>query len=210
MEQKVLIFDCGCCGAVLEQRIRDALPVEVERVVVEIGRDESGRISAREGLYKQIERYIGMAEVIVIADPILALTILADLRSRFLSQKFVGYEGNLDELTKGAREILILAPWALRRTEAYQRMKARCEHVGITEPDCEKWLQATKYRNRLTLPDLSNEIKIGVRVLVLNEGLLEKRDRLEEIIGWRGELIDFEEDITKKVQKVCGLTKWVV
>ena len=209
MNKKVLIFDCGFCGAELEQRIRDALPVEVERITIKTKHNNTEVMSTRRDICDEVELYVGVADVIVITNPILASSILSELREKFPGQKFVGYDGDSSEAISGASELLILAPVSLRRTEAYQWIKAKYNGIDVVEPDCEKWIQATKYRNKLTSSSLLDEVKIGVRVLVLYEDLLLRRDRLKEIIGWRGEIINFEEDITKKVGKACGLTKWV-
>ena len=210
MKQKVLVFDCGFCGAELERRIRDALPVEVSRVVAKMRRSDDGAAGVTRDICDEIEPYVGTVDVIVITNPILASGTLAELREKFPDQKFVGYDGNLSKTISGASRLLILAPASLRRTEMYQGMKVKCDNIDIVEPDCDRWIRATRYQNKLTLPDLSDEIKIGARVLILHEGLLLKRNRLKEIIGWRGEIINLEEDITWRVGKACGLTKWVV
>lgn len=214
MEQEVLIFDCGnFWGKKIEGHIKEELPVKVRRVEIDWNQDveKEAFLDVVDKICEKIETYIGTVEVIVIADPELALIALASLRAKYGEQKFVGYEGNLGELTYEANKVLIFAPVGLRRMEMYQKMKVQCSVGKVIEPRYEKWLSATRCNNRLTLPrDFTKEITIGMKVFILQRGLLAKRERLKELMGWRGELIDISEGITREVKEQCGLVKWVI
>lgn len=205
MKRKVLIFDCGFGEELIEKRIKERLPVDTERIIIRGGQNISDVVKEIEG---KVQNRIGCVDVVVIAHPGLALMMLKNLKQRYLGQKFVGYNGEIDSHVVGAKGVLILAPVELRRTEQYQKMKVQCGVERVVEPSCERWLKAVSCKNKLTLPDLSGEIGAGIKVFVLQEKLLLRKKKIEKIVGWRGEVVDLTNKIVRDVGEQCGLTKW--
>ena len=98
-------------------------------------------------------------------------------------------------------------PNRIGRTEAYQRLKAKCQSIEINESDGQRWVEVVKSEQRLKDTELGEEIEKvrNGKLIVYNSKLLMMRHRLEERVGWKVEVADFFEPMMETLSQSLGL-----
>ena len=222
MLHKVIVFDCEWLDEHgvepplepddnVKEYIEKELLVEVKEVSTDVfGHKVLLNYDARVSEIIQIvsamvEPHIGEAEVYVIANPGVAFMTLSSLRRQYPGVKFVGYEGDITKLVDKARELMIFAPRAIQRSEEYQMIKARCDGVVITEPDHTVWARAAECHNILTRPKLIDDADSGIKVLIMHPSLLHKKQGVQNVLGWHGEVVDTRKEIVEAIRKELSL-----
>ena len=147
---KVVVFDGGYGGEIFADFLEQSLPV-VETIRV-IDWRNAGRLlesprKARRVAKDALRPYIGRADLVVIANHLVALTGLKYLRKVFPKQEFIGLElpelkeHGPDWLKAKEREteskLIVLTTEALRKTLEFQKYLFRLKRraVVITEDD---------------------------------------------------------------------------
>ncbi len=193
--KKVLIFDYGFSGWKLGSLIEKEFPVEVKRLI--IGGEEvlhhQTNWEIRENAKVALEPFVGNVDVIILANPLVAMIAEDYLKLEFPEQKFIGYGWNLPDLVRDTKQVLVIAPERLGRTEQYQKMKAECQGVNIKETDSQRWLDLVKSDINLEDTDLIEDIKglTGGKMVLYNARLVLMENRLKEKVKWKVEVVDF-------------------
>lgn len=205
----ILIFDYGFSGYLLSNEIEDMLMVEVKRITAGSDKDllDKSNYEIIEEMEKELGRYIGLVDVIVIANPIVSMIAKESLESIYPEQLFVGYGWDMPELLKDTKKALVLAPSRMARIGAYQRIKAECDQTDIIESDSNLWLDIIKedidIEDTVLMPEI--EKAVGGKIIIYNSGLLMMRRRLTEKVGWKVEVVDFFNPMIEKLCRVLNL-----
>lgn len=205
---KVLVYDWGWGGGVIGKYIEDELGVKTARVIDQGGMAllDSSAAEVCAHVEKALLPYIGTAEVIVLGNPTVTVLTEEHLRWKFPRQKFVGFGLDLDAVAKGAERAIVLAPMRIRRTEKYQMMKARCEETEIWEPDSEKWMLMAQKRidGRAEVEEAMHGMT-QAKVVVYHPKVVLLQRQLEELVGWRGEVVDMKPGMVEELKKALDI-----
>ena len=204
---KVLVYggkkNALSIGQFLEQRI----PVEVN---VMTSRMEFSELSTAQ-IVKETEdalcSQIGRNELIVLADPLDAVVAEETLRTRYPRQKFVCYGQGLTRIIQRLEAVYILVALKIRRLELYQRIKAQCQKTEIRETEGQEWKKLIENRRR-TKEEVMRTVRLaqGAPIVVFHPDF--SCSEIKEIVDWRNEVIDLEEEILKSAKAELGLMKW--
>lgn len=206
---EVLVFDCDGGGKAILDYLEDEMPVDISYLKSGNWYDFE-KMSSRE-IYDLVKReltaYIGRYKAIVLASPTVSVVVKERLEKEYPRQKFVGCGGaELIRELKGVRSVVMLIPEKMKRVREYQQLKARCQKYTIIEPNCERWSKLLDdgwmgvNKLRVELGEVN-----GSRVVIYHPGIMEKTERLQEVFGWRGELIDARKEILKGVKAGLGM-----
>ena len=193
--KKVLIFDYGFSGWKLGSLIEKEFPVEVKRLIIGGEEDLHHQTNweIRENAKVALEPFVGNVDVIILANTLVAMIAEDYLKLEFPEQKFIGYGWNLPDLVRDTKQVLVIAPERLGRTEQYQKMKAECQGVNIKETDSQRWLDLVKSDINLEDTDLIEDNKglTGGKMVLYNARLVLMENRLKEKVKWKVEVVDF-------------------
>lgn len=198
MLKKVVVFDSGMGGGVIGDLIEDELPVEVVRVNdlknAPYGERSEGEI--RDLTEKAISPYIGEADVIVLAEPEVALSAEEFLQRKYPDQPFVGYGLELPRLLRREKRVRILTTAAVQRTAKYQEMKADCTETKITERECSGWVKEfARYGeiDRATEDEMINDALAGFKnglIILYATDMIRVKERIRKRFKWRANVVD--------------------
>lgn len=206
---EVLVFDYDGSGETIANYLEEEMPICISCLKSNTLYDFE-KMSSREiyeGVKDELSAYVGRYKTIVLASPMISIVVKERLEKAFPRQKFIGCGGlELMEGLKNTENIVMLIPDKMKRIKEYQELKARCQKSVIEEPDCDKWVElldsgwigADKLRAEL-------DEKCESRVVVYHPEIMAKTDRLQEVFGWRGELIDAREEILCGVKAGLGM-----
>lgn len=203
--KKVLIFDYGFLGWKLGNLIEKEFPVEVKRLIIggeeELHHQTNWEI--RENTKAALAPFIGNVDVIILANPLVAMIAEDYLKLEFPEQKFIGYGWNLPDLVKDTKQVLVVVSERLGKTEQYQKIKAKCHGVDIKEADSQRWLDIVKSDIELEDTDLMDDIKglAGGKMVLYNAKLVLMENRLKEKVKWKVEVVDFFETIIEILER---------
>ncbi len=201
--RRVIVFDTGWGGEILAERLEMTLPVEVVKVIPwRDGILEEGR-SAGE-IRKVVERrlreggFLGTKDVVVFAEPGVALAVKEYLERKYPNQAFVGGLTKIE--TKRKERIMLLATPGLRGREEYQKWKMG---LGETvEPECSGWAEKIQDGE---LKD--EEVRKTVRgfgkgiIVILSTNFIDVRRTIERATWRQARVVDLSKRI---VREVCG------
>ena len=135
---KVVVFDGGFGGELFADYIEKELAVvDVIRVIVwrDLEKLTKSPKAARQVTETALARYIGRADVIVIANHLVSTLDLKYFRYKYPQQKFLGFSFPLPK-TKTA---VVLTTKALRSSLAY-RVMIRKTKTKVKTVDCDNWV----------------------------------------------------------------------
>ena len=205
----VLIFDYGFSGYLLGNEIEENLPVVVKRITAGTQQDLLEKTNWDIIMESEmiLTRYVNRVDAIILANPIVSMIAKEYLEIEHPNQLFIGYGWDLPKLVKDTEKALILVPNRIGRTEAYQRLKAKCQSIEINESDGQRWVEVVKSEQRLKDTELGEEIEKvrNGKLIVYNSKLLMMRHRLEERVGWKVEVADFFEPMMETLSQSLGL-----
>lgn len=209
---KAVVLDSGWGGEMFADFLEGELKmIEVERV-----------IDWREGAYAELTHekikllveaaakpYVGKVAVIVLASYVATVVALEELKTKYPTQRFVGFEPKLSEkLVKkeGRRRVLMLACDLVRESREYLKEKERLKRFEIIEPCCQDWTRQVddgemdEKKARIGLAG-TGEIDI---VLLYGTNFLDMKELLEKIYGWGVWVVD---DFQRVLREVCAALK---
>lgn len=203
--KRVVVFDTGWGGELLAEKLAEALPYEIEKVIPwRDGTLEEGRSAAE--IRRLVERRLAEANclteecVIVLAEPGVALAAKAYLERKYPQTRFIGGLMGL----KPAEKMLVLATPGLRSREEYQLWRARSQEV--VEPDCTGWAEKI-YDGELDERTVRAAVE-GYRegtVMILSTNFIDVRNVVEKEVGRRVKVVDLSNKIVRKVCSELGL-----
>lgn len=205
MENKILVYDCSMYGQAVCNFLERKLPIRTERIVDEADLQE---MSDREILWrvaKKLRPYVGKVPGIVIASPLVVTVVGEELEKIFPRQKFIYLGKDIPSDVGRAEKIGVFVSDRIRRTERYQMMKAACQDAWIDEFNCDKWLRLME-QGWWGQEKIAKELrhKLGVKVILYDQALLLREKQVEEVVDWRGELVDMKSEIIRPLKKVMG------
>lgn len=150
---------------------------------------------------------IGRNEVIVLADPLDALATEEILKNRYPEQKFVGYGHGIARLIKRLKAVYVVVAQKIRRMEVYQRIKAECQQTEIRESDGWEWKELIE-NGTPGKEEIMEKVRSaqGAPIVVFHPEV--PCFRMKEVVDWRNEVIDMEEELLKSVKVELGLKNW--
>ena len=201
---RILVYGSRKSVWAIARFLESELPIETEKLISAMEFEGACSAEIDEGTENELRDKIGRYDVIVLADPINALKMNERLNRKYPKQKFVGYGWGLARMIKKYRTIFILASREVRRTEEYQKMKAECQGVEIMESDGGGWIELIRGKCP-TKEEIMERVKsaCGAPILVLHQGL--PWNEVREIVDWRGEVVDMEEQILAGIKAELGL-----
>ena len=196
MLKKVVVFDNQSSG--VGDMIEDELPVEVVRITdaKNTSYAEKNESEIRELTLNALEPYLDKADLIVLAEPEVALAAEEFLRRKFPRQQFVGYGWELPKLLKRAKNVRVLTTPAVRRMARYQAMKAECPGVRFSERECLGWetsLSSPGALDRAVEDELIEHAKEGFSggiVVIYTTSMIHLENRLRQAFRWRATVVD--------------------
>lgn len=139
---KVVVFDSGYGGELFADRLKDEFPlIEIIRVIDWRNSDTylKNPRKARLAAEKALRPYIGRANLIVVANYLLASTSLKYFEHKYKSQNFLGLELPYPGISKRKRTT-ILTTKAMARTISYHNYLFRLK--GKTDTIClDHWVE---------------------------------------------------------------------
>ena len=201
MKEKILVYDCSFFGQKLRNYCRKELEVQVELVMDVFRPQEMSDREICRHVAEKLTPYVGAKRAILIVNPLVVSVVVGELEKIFPEQIFVYYGGSLDGEICSSDKVAILALERVRRSQRYQAQKAAYQGVEISELDCEKWVDLID-RGWMGRDELFDEFRhrLGVKVLIYHQALLLREKKIEEVVDWRGEMID----VKKGVLLECG------
>ena len=209
--QEILVIYFGRMGLDVGGYLERELPIRVRSIVLgrEVNWTGQNKRTLEMKAVELVRPYVGTVKVIVIANPVVALITGATLRREFPQQKIVGYEQGLAELLRETQRIFVLAPKEIRAAEQYQQLKAENSSTQVVEPDPTRWRWIIE-RGWLAADEKIKEIENlhGGKVVVFDTEMLPLMRDVEDMVGWRGEVVDLREKIVVMLKEELGLTAW--
>lgn len=143
---KVLIFDSGKGGEYVAQQAMHYFPeIEFDSLADTEGMPYGNKSPEKiiQCATKALEPVINNYEVIVIACHTLTQVGIENLRRRFPTKKFVGFDPGIKKaFSLGFREVCVLATPATLKSDRYKTIKNSLDFKKVTEPDCSGWATA--------------------------------------------------------------------
>lgn len=207
--RKIIVCSFGTFSQRVCRFLERELPVKVTSVIdIRDLRDRTNR-EIREIVEEVVEPHVGEAEIIVIMDPLATVVALDYIKSKFPEQKFVGYGQGMTKMVRELKRVFVLVPERIKRLEPYQRIKAACQGTEICELDQQRWAFLVN-RGWLVKEEAIKEASCvnGGKVVIYDNELLAKEQRVEEMVGWRGEVTDMKEEMLESLKEMMGLTGW--
>ena len=191
MLKKVVVFDSGFAGGVISEMVEQELPVTVIRAHDREHAPYAERSEAeiREMTEKALSGFIGRVDLIVLAEPEVALSAGEFLKRKYPEQKFVGYGRELTRVLRRGRafgEVRVLTNRAVRRTTRYQEMKAACADVKVSES--------------VTLDKFS-----AGTVVIYATNLLRQKAELKRRTPWQVSVIDMRDSLLRDACRALEL-----
>lgn len=196
MKDKVLVYDCSLFGQTVGQFLEKELSVKVEQVMDVFDPQRMSDRDICERVAKEIEPYIGKVIGVVIANPLIVSVVVGELEKIFPEQRFVYYGKAFSGDVSKINRMAMLAQERIRRTERYQASKAAFQEVEIEELNCGKWIGMID-NGWIGQEDIIAEFrhKLGTKIVLYHQALLMRERKLEEIVDWRGELVDMKKEL---------------
>lgn len=182
--------------------------LEVKKVIAERDFNDLSTVGILRETEEDLKDMIGWNELIVLANPLSAIIAGKDLVRKYPKQKFVWYGQGIEQTVRKFERLCILTSQKIRRLETYQRMKARCQEIKITEPDPGGWKEITE-KDKVEKEEIMEKVKSaqGAPIVVFDSEL--SFTKVREVVDWRGEVIDMEKGLLLAVKMVLGLKKWM-
>lgn len=186
-------------AAFLEKEI----PIEVNKLVVKKKFLEMSMAEVMRKTENDLYNLIGKNDLIILTDPMDVMVTGEELRRRYPEQKFVYYGQGLERVVRKLKMIYILTSQKIRRSEAYQRMKARCQDMEIIEPDSVGWIEMMK-KKWVDKEEIAEKVKSvqGAPIIVFHPEL--SLAKMKALIDWRGEVVDIEKVLLTSVKAELG------
>ena len=208
MENKILVYDCSLFGQALGRFLERELGVEVERIVDLAKINEMSDREICQHVAKKIKPFIGKVAGVVIASPLVVSVVASELEKIFPEQEFVYLGKNMAEGIKGSNRIAVLTPPRIRRTERYQVRKAAFQEAEVEELNCKEWLNLMDkgWWGEKKIENCFRH-KLGMKVVIYHQAMLLREKEVEEIVDWRGELVDGREEMLLSLRGVIKRNK---
>lgn len=209
---KVVVFDGGYGGEFFADRLQEDLPVlEIIRVIDWRHADEilKNPRRARRVAERALRPYIDKADLIILANHLLAMTSLRYFRRKYKQQKFIGLKlKKPDSFIK--RDVLIMTTTAVTRTIKYYNFLFRARRR--TKTLClDSWPnkiddgELTEVEIRNTLEDFSKKRRFFPGEVVL--GCAQFEDVKAEIKNVLGANLKIYDSYDETVRVVCQMLK---
>lgn len=207
--REIIVYDFEFGSQELADYLERELPVVVTRMIDPRKISECDNREVQEMVVEAVRPYIGRAEVIVVTNPLVVAVALERLRGEFPRQIFVGYGQKMEGLISRMEKVFVLAPGRMKRMEMYQKMKAKCQETEINELDPARWMGLIK-RGWLAKEEMTEEAKRlgGAKVVIIDPEMVVYEQKVEEMVGWRGEVVDMKAELLRQVKTEMGLEKW--
>lgn len=195
---RVLICDSCCAATEIGEYIESELPVKTEEVIVQPGDD-----SIKERVEEAIAKNIAEVDIVVISNPLIAANTGKCLVQKYPAKKFIFYGSNLPEIVKSSKSVMLLTPKRLRTTKYHQMMKAECQEQEIEELDYDRWMNIASCNPFKITDEVKNEMNKfkGRTIILCSSESLWAKDRLENIISWRAEIVDLKQGIINELKE---------
>jgi len=201
--EKILVYDCSLFGQLLCKYLEKELPVQAEQIVDKIEIQDMSDREICERVVKKIKPYIGKVIGVIIANPLIVTVVAGELEKIFPRQKFIYCGKNILSEIDGTGRVAIFATDRVKRTERYQMLKASCQEMQIDEYDCDEWLKMLD-KGWLGQDEIMKEFrhKLGMKLVIYYQPMLVRESKLEEVVDWRGEVIDMKKKILLPLQQM--------
>ena len=203
--RRVIVFDTGWGGELLADRLEEVLPGEVVRVIPwrdGILEEERSASAIRRLTEQRLAGggFLGTKDIIVLAEPGVALAAKDYLKRKYPEQVFIG--GLMG--VKPRRKMMVLATPGLKSREEYQIWKAEAEEV--TEPECKGWAEKI-YDGELKDEEVTRAVK-GFQdgtVMILSTNFIDVRKVIERATWRRAKVVDLSKEIVRETCAELGL-----
>ena len=195
---KVLVLDSGWGGEMFADYLEEELMVvEVERLIDwrQGAYAECGYREIRERAEKNLAKYIGKKDVIVLASYALTVAALSYLREKYPWQKFVGFNLCLSQKLKRLREgkhVLVLTSLVVKDSMEYSDERGRLKRFKLTEKCCQDWEKKVddgEFSREFLAKNLAKTKNVDA-VLLYGANFLDFKDEFERIYGWGVQVVD--------------------
>lgn len=202
---KVVVFDSGWGGELFADYIEEEIPIL--EVIREIDwRNAPYGSRSKEEIFRltetAIKKYIGRADIIVIAAYLMTEISLEKLKKKYPEQKFLGFQLRLKKNV--GKKILVLASEALAGTTAFRGLEKTGREVDFARCDgWEKLIDDGEMRRDDLERVLSCEDKNST-VLLGSTHYKDIKTDIEQIFGWQGTVVD---DFQRVLSEMCMALK---
>lgn len=203
---KIIVFDSGWGGDVVADYLEQALPIEIERLIDwkkgSYGEKSVGEIRLLTEM--ALLPHIGKAELIVLAETVVALSAIDYLKKKYPGQIFVGYGRELAEIVRKLSRTMILTTEGTKRLERYQEFKASFSCRELVEPECMGWSE------KIDDGEFSGNVLMDVvgnfrgTVIVYSSGFIDAEAQIMALAGKRVDVIDMRRVL---LRDVCSALK---
>ena len=196
MMNRILVYDCSLFGQALGKFLERELSVGVDVITDTFRPQDVSDREICERVAEKIKPYIGKVAGVVIANPLIVSVVVGELEKIFPGQRFVYYGKAFSRDVSKFNRMAVLAQKRIRRTERYQASKAACQEVEIEELNCGRWIRMID-NGWMGQEEIVSEFrhKLGTKIVIYHQGILMRERKLEEIVDWRGELIDMKKEM---------------
>lgn len=203
---KVVVFDSGWGGEIIGDYLEAELPIEVEKIIDwrhglynEKRPDEIRRL-AEEALRGRIED----VNVVVLAEPIVAIAAKEYLEQRFPKQIFVAYGEEFPELLRRVGEAMILTSEGVKRSDKYKRLRKMWGKKMI-EPECDFWVRKIE-DDMLSSGEVAETLgRYRGVVVIYQTSYIDVESKIKEALGGQAHVVDMKRALLRDVCLALGL-----
>ena len=205
--RRIVVFDTGWGGEIVAERLKMATAGEIAKVIAWQDGNFEERGSAAE-IRWMVERrlkeggYLGTKDVIVLAEPGVALAAKDYLARKYPEQSFVG--GLMGVQPSEKRKMMVLATPGLKRRAEYQEWRAQAGE--IIEPDCDGWAEKI-HDGELDEEEVRKAVEgfEGGVVLILSTNFIDVRRTIERAMWRKAKVVDLSKKIVREACVELGL-----
>ena len=205
---RVLVFDLSWGAMIIGSYIEKEIPVQVKLVIDDKDKYQTATDrKIKEYAVEKISEYAEEVDVIVLADIKVADVAKKCLERRFPGKSFVKYGWDLPEIVEKYEKTMILASNELRETKVHRKMEKRCLGSEVKELDSDKWEKLMK-RDKAEIEEyLDREVGdfTGERLVIGCSKFLLMKSRLEDVLGWKVEVIDMCPGVVAAINECLGM-----
>ena len=202
----ILIYSFGYSAQGICKYLAEELPIPIKVIVDPCKPEQKTNCEIVKIIDEAIKKYVGKFEIIVIANPLVASIAGEYLKTKYCRQKFIMFGQDMSKIIRGAKKIFVLASKRVRQTKKYQEIKAACQGTEIYELDCQKWLNIVD-GGWLARERMKEEVErvCGSQIIIFHSDLLLREKRIEEVVGWRGEVNDMRENLLDSLKAAMNM-----
>ena len=203
---EILIYSFGYSVQGICKFLTEELPVPIKVIVNPYKLEDKTNHEVVKMIDEAMREYVGRFKIIVVANPLVVSIAGEYLKMKYKNQKFVMFGQDMPKIIRRTSKIFVLASKRVRRTKKYQEMKAECQETEICELDCQKWLSIID-GGWLARDRMKEEVEkvYGSQIIIFHPELLLREKRVEEMVGWRGEVNDMRENLLDSLKVAMNM-----